>query len=140
MKIETIRLSEKAKSQLVTLKRRTGVQNWNVLCRWAYCLSLREQSRPPEEDIPSDSSVEMSWKVFGGPVSDVYLALLKERAHRDGVTLTDKNILEYFRLHLHRGISYLVNQSEVTDIASMVRLIVPRDQTPIIGSDGVQIH
>lgn len=123
MRIETIRLSEKAKTQLVTLKRRTGIEHWNTLCRWAFCLSLREQSKPPKETIPADSSVEMSWKVFAGPHGEVYLALLKQRAHEDGVELTEKNLLEYFRLHLHRGISYLTNQSGVTDIASLLRLV-----------------
>jgi DNA sulfur modification protein DndE len=32
--IENVRISEKAKNQLITLKRRTGIQNWNTLCRW----------------------------------------------------------------------------------------------------------
>jgi len=121
-KIDSIKLSEKAKTQLVTLKRRTGIQHWNVLCRWAFCLSIREPSKPPSETISADSNVEMSWKVFGGPQSDVYLAILKQRAHKDGVALNDKNILEYFRLHLHRGISYLTNHSNVSDIASLLAL------------------
>ncbi|WP_435947067.1 DndE family protein [Dryocola sp. BD586] len=34
MSIDNVRLSEKAKQQLITLKRRTGIENWNVLCRW----------------------------------------------------------------------------------------------------------
>lgn len=123
MKIETVRLSEKAKSQLITLKRKTGIQNWNVLCRWAFCLSLREPSRPPVEDIPADSSVEMSWKVFGGTHADIYLALMQERAHQDNYELTEQNILSYFRLHLHRGISYLANHSNVKDIASLLRVV-----------------
>lgn len=44
--IETVRVSEKAKVQLITLKRRTGIQNWNVLCRWALCSSLAESLNP----------------------------------------------------------------------------------------------
>ncbi|WP_077953634.1 DndE family protein [Salmonella enterica] len=51
MSIEHVRLSEKAKQQLITLKRRTGIDNWNVLCRWAFCLSLAEKAVPPHEDI-----------------------------------------------------------------------------------------
>ncbi len=119
MSLETIRLSEKAKTQLITLKRRTGIQNWNVLCRWAFCLSLAEPSKPPHEHIPADSSVEMIWKVFGGQHADIYLALLKQRAHIDGVTLAEDTILDYFRLHLHRGISYLANQSNIRSIKDL---------------------
>jgi DNA sulfur modification protein DndE len=47
MPVGNIRLSEQAKNQLITLKRRTGVSQWNVLCRWAVCRSLAEPGRPP---------------------------------------------------------------------------------------------
>lgn len=101
--IENIRVSEKGRQQLLQLKKRTGINNWNVLCRWAFCTSLAEPSVPPYEDIPSDSSVEMTWKVFGGQYADVYWALLVERSLVD--QHSDLNTL--FRLHLHRGISYI---------------------------------
>lgn len=107
MSIETIRLSEKERNQLKVLKKKTGIENWNVLCRWAFCLSLSEASRPPAERISSESSIEMTWKTFGGIHSDVYLALLRQRAKIDGITLSEENEITYFRLHLHRGISYL---------------------------------
>lgn len=108
MTIENIRLSEKGKQQLLQLKKRTGIENWNMLCRWAFCTSLAEPSVPPYEDIPSDSSVEMTWKVFGGKYSDVYMALLQERLQAD--SYSDVNTL--FRLHLHRGISYLLDSTD----------------------------
>ena len=108
--IETIRLSDRARTQLLTMKRRTGIQNWNVLCRWAFCLSLAERTVPPPETIPSDSPVEMSWKTFAGRHENVYWALLVTRAQQDGVELSDESLNAYFRLHLHRGISYLQNR------------------------------
>jgi DNA sulfur modification protein DndE len=77
--IENIRLSEKAKMQLITMKRRTGIANWNVLCRWAFCLSLDQPTRPPEEAIPADSSLEMTWKTFSGGADEVYWGLLLAR-------------------------------------------------------------
>ncbi len=107
MSIETIRLSERQKNQLITLKRRTGIQHWNVLCRWALCLSLAEPGDPPDEIIQSDSNVEMTWKTFAGRHTDIYLALLKTRAWQ---TLNDTSKLAVERclkLHLNRGISYL---------------------------------
>ncbi len=107
--IETIRLSERGRQQLLTLKRYTHVQNWNVLCRWAFCLSLREESVPPDEDIPADSSVEMTWRTFAGTNENVYWALLLTRAKTDGVEPTLPALNRYFRLHLHRGISYLAS-------------------------------
>ena len=47
MAIEHIRLSQQARDQLITLKRRTGIAHWNVLCRWALCRSLAEPAPPP---------------------------------------------------------------------------------------------
>ena len=123
MSLEHIRLSEQARDQLVTLKRRTGILHWNTLCRWAYCLSLAEDSPPAPAKIPADSNVEMSWKTFGGQFSDVYLALLKERVRRDGIEPTEDNLTGQFRLHLHRGIGYLVADRKMRDITGLFRHI-----------------
>ncbi|GLR63734.1 DNA sulfur modification protein DndE [Marinospirillum insulare] len=102
--IETIRLSEKQKQQLIRLKAKTGIENWNVLCRWALCLSLAEDSPPPYEDIPSDSNVEMSWKVFAGEFSEVLHALLATYSSMSNDQHGLKSA-DYLKLHLNRGIS-----------------------------------
>ncbi len=120
--IETVRVSEKAKVQLITLKRRTGIQNWNVLCRWALCSSLAEKSEPPNEDIPSDSSIEMTWKTFTGGEEELYLALVQLRATKASIPLEKENVTRYFRLHLHRGISYLVGNPKMNKIEDLIRL------------------
>jgi DNA sulfur modification protein DndE len=123
MNIEHVRLSEKAKQQLITLKRRTGVDNWNVLCRWAFCLSLAENAIPPHEDIITDSSVEMSWKTFGGEMAEILSAILKERMHQDYGKVDEALIPYVFKLHLHRGISYMVNS--VSCIEDVINLDKP---------------
>lgn len=120
--IESIRLSEKAKLQLITMKRRTGIANWNVLCRWAFCLSLQERSIPPDELIPSDSSVEMSWRTFAGQADQLYWGMLLVRAERDRVPLEKHAIAHYFRLHLHRGISYLTGLHGAEDLLGLLNL------------------
>ncbi len=112
--IETVKVSEKAKVQLITLKRRTGIQNWNVICRWAFCISLAENSPPPNEDVVADSSVEMTWKTFTGGKEDLYAGLLLLRAKKDGIQFDEAKINNYFKLHLHRGISYLNGSSTET--------------------------
>lgn len=119
--IETVKVSEKAKVQLITLKRRTGIQNWNVICRWAFCMSLAENSLPPNEDVVADSSVEMTWKTFTGGREDLYTGLLLLRAKKDGIQFDEAKINNYFKLHLHRGISYL-NGSSTETIEKFVRL------------------
>ena len=49
MSIKQIRLSSQARDQLIRLKSRTGIQQWNILSRWAFGLSLRETTPPGEE-------------------------------------------------------------------------------------------
>ena len=124
MNIEHIYLSQQAKDQLVRLKRATGLTTWNALCRWALCISLAEAGIPPPKKIPADSNVEMSWRVFAGIDGDVYLALLRERCIRDGLSPDSDTLTEQFRLHLHRGIAYLAANKQVTGIDGLVALAI----------------
>jgi len=115
-----IHLSQRAKDHLVRLKGKTGIKHWNVLCRWAFCISLAEPSVPPFAKIPADSNVEMSWQVFGGPYQQIYHALLKERCKKDGLGTSEKVLSEQFRLHLHRGIGYFFADKTVKDISTLL--------------------
>jgi len=113
MAIETVRISKQGRDQLLTLKRRTGIANWNILCRWAFCVSLSEESPPRDEPVAGEQPVEMTWRTFGGEKADVYLALLKQRCHADGHGLQDETLSHQLRLHLHRGISYLAGDKSL---------------------------
>lgn len=124
MAVEHICLSQQAKDQLIKLKRLTGIDHWNVLCRWAFCISLSEQSVPPAIKIPSDSNVEMSWKVFGGRYADLYMAILKERCVQDGLGTDPDTIAQQFRLHLHRGIAYLSGNKSLRSVEDLVSLVI----------------
>jgi DNA sulfur modification protein DndE len=122
MSIEQITLSKQAREQLIRLKRRTGIEHWNVLCRWALCRSLAEPSVPPATRHPADSNVEMTWKVFGGKNADLYLALIEERCIVDGLMPDPTIVAQQFRLHLHRGISYLAADRSINDIDALTAL------------------
>ena len=124
MAVEHIRLSQQAKVQLVKLKRVTGITHWNVLCRWALAISLAEQSTPSTAKIPADSNVEMSWRVFGGRYADLYMAALKERCIRDGLSTDPETLASQFRLHLHRGISYLAGNRELRGIDDLMSMVL----------------
>jgi DNA sulfur modification protein DndE len=124
MSIKQIRLSSQAKEQLIRVKMRTGIAHWNVLCRWAFCLSLRQPSPPTPVDVPADSNVEMSWPVFGGDAHELYLALLKERCERDGLGCSEDVLARQFRLHLHRGIGYLATPHAIRSVADLIRTVV----------------
>jgi DNA sulfur modification protein DndE len=120
--VEHVRVSQTARDQLITLKRRTGIGHWNVLCRWGLCRSLAEAAPPPNVSLPADSNVEMTWKVFAGPYGDIFWALLRQRCDRDGLPLNDEMLNQQFRLHLHRGIGYLFGDPRVRDLAGLMSL------------------
>lgn len=122
MTIEHIRLSQAARDQLITLKRRTGIQHWNVLCRWALCRSLAEPTPPPKIKLVLDSNLEMSWRTFSGDLGDVLWGLLRLRCHNDGLELDEETLVQQFRLHLHRGIGYLVGDQRLTDVAGLATI------------------
>ena len=118
MSIPNLRISEKGKRQLVTLKRHTRIKNWNVLCRWALCTSLAEKTAPPLIDIPGDSTVEMSWKVFAGEQHEILLAALKMRCRNDGLPTDRDTLHSQLRLHVHRGLGYLAGSRSSRSIAT----------------------
>jgi DNA sulfur modification protein DndE len=120
--IKQVRLSSQAKEQLIRLKTRTGIQQWNILCRWALCLSLREPTPPTPIEIPADSNVEMTWHVFGGEQHELYMALLKERCVRDGLDTSTETLNRQLRLHLHRGIGYLATPNKIRSVGDLVSL------------------
>jgi DNA sulfur modification protein DndE len=86
-------------------------------------LSLHQSNSPTPINPPADSNVELTWQVFAGEAQEQYLALLKERCQRAGPS-TSQDVLSYqFRLHLHRGISYLATPHAIKSIADLVRLV-----------------
>jgi len=137
MTLEAFRVSRRARDHLIKLKRLTDIPNWNVLCRWAFCISLAEPTPPRREHIPADSTVEMTWRTLGGEYDSLYWALLKERCRRDGLDLSDETLAEQFRLHLHRGIGYLAGDPTVRSIGALIRKAVLTDTR---GQRGTSVH
>lgn len=108
--IENVRVSQRGKEILIKLKRNTGIEHWNVLCRWALCASLTRGSKPPKIKGVVESNVEMSWRTFAGPQSEIYTALVRHNAELHGINVDQDGALsDYFRAHLERGISNIQN-------------------------------
>lgn len=97
---EALRLSERERDSLLQLKRLTGIEHWNVLCRWAFVVSvlsgpLAESSEPASPT----SSVEMGWPTFAGQAEGGFLALMTQGGSLDKAV--------FCRRHLARGIALL---------------------------------
>jgi len=120
MIIETVRISKQGREQLIRLKRRTGIGQWNILCRWALCASLAEPGGPrPVKG--GERPIEMTWKTFGGDYADVYLALVKERCHQEGLEVDEATLAEQLHAHIHRGIGYLSGEKSIAAIEGLIR-------------------
>lgn len=132
--IEVVRVDQRIKNMLVQLKRKTKVQNWNILCRWGFIISLTLDTLPNEVTVENDGAVEMSWKVFGGAYDHLIWALLKFRLIRDGIELNEDLLKDHFKRHLYRGIQHLSNidfsnnsLNFVKTITDEVRIILDED-------------
>lgn len=126
MIVKQIRLSNQAKDKLSRLKGKTGIRNWNVLCRWAFCYSLNESSVPTDVPIDSDSNLEMSWYTFAGEYSELYEALMIEWCREKEIETSEMNLAKYFKLHLERGIQYLSGTNFIKSLDDLLNLATGR--------------
>lgn len=83
---------------------------------------MAEENPPTKEIISADSNIDMNWQTFGGAHHGLYWALLKERCRRDGVGMDETTLAQQFRLHLHRGLSYLASDKSMRSIDSLLKL------------------
>jgi DNA sulfur modification protein DndE len=112
MLLDRIRLTAVAKNQLIALKRKTGIEHYNSLCRHAFCISLANPSVPPKESFNFNGGIEIDWRTFSGGNEALYLNLLLVRLHHDGITVDDTTARQMLALHVHRGLSYLSSRKE----------------------------
>lgn len=126
--IDRIKLSQSAKDQLIKLKRLTKIDQWNILCRWAFCRSLAEPTLPSPVPIPADSNLEMTWQIFGGDLSDLLIIALKQRCFEDELPIDQATLATQFRLHLHRGIGYLAGDPSIKSIENLANLAISLQQ------------
>lgn len=125
--IEVVRVDQRMKNLLVQLKRKTKVQNWNILCRLGFIISLTIDTPPNEVTVENDGAVEMSWKVFGGAYDHLIWALLKYRLIRDGLELKEDLLKDNFKRHLYRGIQHLSNVEFSSGAINFSQEIFPRE-------------
>lgn len=124
MIIKQVRLSQQSKEQLSRLKAKTGIKNWNILCRWALAYSLSEKTLPTDLPIVADSNLEMSWYTFGGEYYEIYEALIKAWCLQMHLPTDDETISKYFRLNLERGIAHFCGTGFIKSTDDLIRLAI----------------
>lgn len=118
--IDTIRISKQGRDQLIKLRRQTGIEHWNVLCRWAFCVSIKENSTPPTITQKLEGGVEMTWKVFSGEMSELFSALTWLKVRHDNFDLSPEGAAICLRAHLHRGLAYLASGKETKSLSDFI--------------------
>jgi DNA sulfur modification protein DndE len=118
--VETVRISKQGRDQLIKVRRQTGIEHWNTLCRWALVLSLREKTPPAVPRQKLDGGVEMTWKVFAGDEGELLSSLIRLRSSKDNFGTDPESLSQCLRAHLHRGLSYLASGKDTKTIADFI--------------------
>jgi DNA sulfur modification protein DndE len=121
MKLTRLRVGQEASQRLSHLKGRTGLTP-NILCRIGFCLSLTDPTVPELADYQPDSDREIDRHTLTGAWDSLFVAMLRERCHRDG--LGEEQLADQFRAHINRGVLLLYKRMrDLNDLA----LLLPRE-------------
>jgi DNA sulfur modification protein DndE len=107
--IDTVYTSQNNKNAMNRLKGVTGIKYWNTLCRYAFCISIKEGSVPRILDEKNDG-VEMNFETFAGKDKGIYTALLANNLLKNNIQINNQNLAKYLRAHISRGINILFNK------------------------------
>jgi DNA sulfur modification protein DndE len=107
--IERVKLTAAAKQQLSTLKRRTGIEHYNVIGRHALCASLINKTKVPNEVLNFGGGLEIDWKTFAGDAEATLVNMLILRAMADEADAGPLAVRKVLHAHLHRGLGYLTS-------------------------------
>ena len=112
--VETVKISARGREILIKVKRNTGIERWNEICRVALCQSLANPTIPPKSLSRGDTAIEIEWKTFAGEFSHELASAVIIRAYNDGIkTETSASVSDYFRSHMERGIASLQNTRDL---------------------------
>ena len=109
IKLEALKTTTHIKNVLSSIKRVTGIEYWNVICRWALCISLKQKSLPRLVEEKLDG-VEIDYDVFVGKNNSIYTQLLINNLIKHNIEVTKSNVYKYLYAHVNRGVSILYNK------------------------------
>jgi DNA sulfur modification protein DndE len=116
--VEHVRISAKGKDILIKIKRNTGLEHWNEICRIALCRSLANPTPVTKFEKAGDSAIDIEWKTFAGIYQQELTAMMLLRANKESVDLSSKDALsDFLRSHIERGISSLQNMKSLTSLS-----------------------
>ena len=120
LSVDILRTSSTVKSSLTRIKTITGISNWNIICRWALCLSLKQTSLPREVEEKLDG-VEIDYDTLVGKNKSIYTQLLINNLVTHNVAVDKKNLTKYLYAHVNRGVN-IIYTNKLKDILGLFKL------------------
>ena len=118
--IDLLRTSVNVGNSLTRIKTITGIPNWNIICRWAFCLSLKQTSLPREVDEKLDG-IEIDYDTLVGKNKSIYTQLLINNLISHKVEIDKKNLTKYLYAHVNRGVN-IIYTNKLKDISGLMNL------------------
>lgn len=106
--IDQLRTSASLKNLLTRIKGITSIQNWNVLCRWGFCFSIKQSTLPRMVDEKLDG-VEIDYDVLVGKNKIIYTQLLINNLRKNNIEINKENLTKFLYAHVNRGINIIYN-------------------------------
>ena len=119
--IDQLRTSASLKNLLTRIKGITSIQNWNVLCRWGFCLSIKQSTVPRKVDEKLDG-VEIDYDVLVGKNKIIYTQLLINNLRKNNIEIYKENLAKYLNAHVNRGINIIYNY-KMKNISNLLDLV-----------------
>ena len=118
--IDLLRTSANVRNSLTRIKTITGIPNWNIICRWAFCLSLKQTSLPREVDEKLDG-IEIDYDTLVGKNKSIYTQLLINNLISHKAEIDKKNLTKYLYAHVNRGVN-IIYTNKLKDISGLMNL------------------
>jgi DNA sulfur modification protein DndE len=118
--IDLLRTSANVRNSLTRIKTITGIPNWNIICRWAFCLSLKQTSLPREVDEKLDG-IEIDYDTLVGKNKSIYTQLLINNLITHKVEINKRNLTKYLNAHVNRGAN-IIYTNKLKDITGLMEL------------------
>jgi DNA sulfur modification protein DndE len=116
--IDVLRTSMNVKNSLSRIKTLTGIPNWNIICRWAFCLSIKQTSLPREVEEKLDG-VEIDYDTLFNKNKSIYTQLLINNLITHKVEIDKKNLTKYLYAHVNRGVN-IIYTNKLKDISGLM--------------------
>lgn len=123
--VKRVILSEQGRNNVITIKRRTGLEGNNVIARLGYCYSLSVDSPPTPMLLNGPrSTMEMTWDTFAMGSGPPLILALKVYCRQHGIPTDELSFAEQFGMHVDRGVGYIAGDPRIQSIETLYQYVI----------------